>query len=205
MNQSEAGFRRMPCVSPDPAVKGAVPDADTIRLADGHEAFLQDFLPNNWRAASEISSELARSVEFLAWRDRCRAIDEVIWGQARQMLSNEEITAVINRLNHSHGACYSVLEYSTFCSAIVTAVVIQLKEPRFIRSPHHAMTFLLSRRKEHQDTATAWVSGDGDIESLQNAMSSLPGYAFLFMTLYSSDSAESFMARDAFWRAMLGG
>ena len=39
---------------------------------------------------------------------------------------------------------------------------------------------------------------------LQAQLTGLPGFAFMLLTLYPNDSAESFMARDAFWTALLG-
>ncbi|MCB2054442.1 MAG: hypothetical protein KDE35_09400 [Geminicoccaceae bacterium] len=174
-----------------------------IDLPHKHEAFLQDQLPHGWRLALDLSRDLVRRSEFLPWSDRARLLDDFVWQQARKMLSNEEITAVVNRLNHSHGGSYAVLEYATTCGAILTSVILQLKEAADLHSPHQAMAYLLSRDVEHQQVGTRWVRAYG-VDALQGAMSTLPGFAFLFLTAYANDSAESFMARDAFFAALLG-
>ncbi|MCB1969412.1 MAG: hypothetical protein KDG54_03295 [Geminicoccaceae bacterium] len=174
-----------------------------IQLPMKHEAFLQDQLPHGWEAARDRAAELVAQTEFLTWPDRAAVLDTFLWKRARTMLSNEEITAVINRLRHCQGGSYAVLEYATVCGSILTGVVLQLKEPGEIASPFHTLTFLLSRKVEHQQLGARWVQALGQ-KALEEAMSTLPGYAFMFLATYPNDSAESFMARDAFWAAMLG-
>ena len=168
-----------------------------------HETFVRDQLPHDWKSASEAAGELWRRSEFLTWNDRATILDEFVWSRARTMLSNEEITAVINRARHSHGGSYALLEYSTVCGVILTSVMLRLKEPHDICSPHHALSCLLSREPEHQRAGTEWVREAGP-QAIERALSRLPGYAFLLMSIYPNDSAECFMARDAFWAAMLG-
>lgn len=168
-----------------------------------HELFLKDQLPHGWQQARDIVGELAGRMEYLTWADRAAILDGFFWQRARSMLSNEEITAVINRLRHSQGGSWSILEYATVCSSILTGVLLQLKEPRDIASPFHAMALLLSRKTEHQQLAASWVRAMGH-DALEGTMNSMPGFAFMFLATYPNDSAESFMARDAFWAAMLG-
>ena len=174
-----------------------------IRVPNDCDEFLQDQLPNGWRSASTLASELARRLEFLPWPDRTRIIDEFIWMRARSMLSNEEITAVINRQPIAGGANHAILEYSTFCSALVSSILLLLHEEGPIRSAPEAMTFMLSRFEAHQEMARTWISEAGG-DPLQSTLARLPGYAFVVLTVYPNDSAESFLARDAFWQAMLG-
>ena len=169
------------------------------------DSFLKEIIPNHWRNAAHIALETAEATEFLTWSDRAARLDAVIWEQARFMLSNDQITAVINRLTHSHGHCYAVLEYSTFVSAVVSATLMRLDEQCTITSTHHALTLALSKVEEHQAKARDWMRSQNSVQPLECALSKLPGYSFALMTVYSSDTAESFIARDAFWRAMLGG
>lgn len=169
------------------------------------DEFLREIIPNHWRASADLAREIADNGEFLTWDDRAARLDAAIWEQARLMLSNDQITAVINRLNHSHGRCYAVLEYSTFVGATVSALLMRLEELPTIASTHHAFTCALSKMDEHQAGARTWIASQQDNVQLERTLSKLPGYSFALMTIYDNDTAESFMARDAFWRAMLGG
>ena len=174
-----------------------------VRPALTCEAFLKDQVPNGWRAAASYARRLSTRLQFLPWSDRVRLLDDFIWGEARRLLSNDEITAVINRQPYTLATSHAILEYTTMCSAVLTSVLILLDESGKADCPHHALVLLLSRETEHQDAAVDWVR-EGGFASLQAEMTFLPGFAFLYLAVYPNDSAESFMARDAFWTAMLG-
>jgi hypothetical protein len=174
-----------------------------VRPALTCEAFLKDQVPNGWRAAAGYARRLSTRLQFLPWSDRVRLLDDFIWGEARRLLSNDEITAVINRQPYTLATSHAILEYTTMCSAVMTSVLILLEESGRADCAHHALVLLLSRDTEHQDAAVDWVR-QGGFASLQAEMTSLPGFAFLYLAVYPNDSAESFMARDAFWTAMLG-
>lgn len=174
-----------------------------VRPGPGCEAFLKDQLPNGWQAAAGHSRRLANRLAFLPWPDRARLLDDFIWGEARRLLSNDEITAVINRQPYTLATSHAILEYTTMCSAVMTAVLVLLEESGGADCAHHALVLLLSRDTGHQDAAVDWVRRGG-FASLQAEMTTLPGFAFLYLAVYPNDSAESFMARDAFWTAMLG-
>jgi len=135
--------------------------------------------------------------------DRAQVLDDFVWTRARQMLSNEEITAVINRQRNQSEMTNTVFEFATYSSTIITSVILLLDEYPDVRCSSQALTFLLSRLAIHQDKALAWAEL-ATPNQLQERMAKLPGFAFLFLTIYPNDSAESFMARDAFWQAMLG-
>ncbi len=167
------------------------------------EDFLRDQVPNGWQAAAGHSRRLATRLTFLPWPDRARLLDDFIWGEARRLLSNDEITAVINRQPYTLATSHAILEYTTMCSAVMTAVLILLEEGGAAVSAQHALVLLLSRDTTHQQAAVDWVQ-KGGFASLQTEMTTLPGFAFLYLAVYPNDSAESFMARDAFWTAMLG-
>jgi hypothetical protein len=167
------------------------------------EAFLKDQVPNGWQAAADHSRRLAGQLAFLPWADRARLLDDFIWGEARRLLSNDQITAVINRQPCPLATSHAILEYTTMCSAVTTSVLILLGEGAEAACAHHALVLLLSRDTGHQEAAVDWVR-TGGFASLQDQMTTLPGFAFLYLAVYPNDSAESFMARDAFWTAMLG-
>ena len=174
-----------------------------VRPSPGCEAFLQDQVPNGWQAAAGQSRRLATRLAFLPWADRSRLLDDFIWGEARRLLSNDEITAVINRQPYTLATSHAILEYTTMCSAVMTSVLVLLDESGVADCAQHALVLLLSRETRHQEAAVDWVQ-KGGFASLQAEMTTLPGFAFLYLAIYPNDSAESFMARDAFWTAMLG-
>jgi hypothetical protein len=167
------------------------------------EAFLKDQVPNGWRVAAGQSRRLATRLAFLPWPDRARLLDDFVWSEARRLLSNDEITAVINRQPYTLATSHAILEYTTMCSAVLTSVLVLIEETGAATSAPHALILLLSRDPDHQEVAVDWVQ-KGGFASLQAEMTSLPGFAFLYLAIYPNDSAESFMARDAFWTAMLG-
>ena len=88
---------------------------------------------------------------------------------------------------------------------MLTGALAALAEADAVGSAPQALTFLLSRKQEHRDAATAWIAMPAATEALHAQLTTLPGFAFMLLTLYpDGNSAESFMARDAFWAAMLG-
>jgi hypothetical protein len=149
------------------------------------------------------ASRLARELQYLTWPDRASALDAWIWASARMMLSSDEVTAVINRQRQGRPETRRVAGFSTRCGAVVTALLAPLSEPRPVTCAPQALTLLLSHEDRHREAAIAWVRAAG-IAELEAQLSCLPGYAFLFLTIYPNDSAESFMARDAFRAAVLG-
>lgn len=167
--------------------------------------FLKEIIPNHWRTAYDLANEIALETEYLTWQDRAKRLDSAIWEQARLMLNNDQITAVINRLNHSHGRCYAVLEYATFVGAAVSALLMRFGSEPAITTPQQAMTMALSKLAQHQSAARDWLRQQNSAQPVETMLSTLPGFSFALLTIYDNDTAESFMARDAFWRAMLGG
>lgn len=174
-----------------------------MRLSPSCDAFLQDQVPNGWQDAAAHARRLATRLEYLPWADRMVQLDDFVWSEARRLLSNEEITAVINRQPYTLATSHAILEYATMCSAVITSILMLLEEGASARQPEEALALLLSRNAEHQEAALGWIQ-EGGFERLQTVMARLPGFAFLYLAVYPNDSAESFMARDAFWTAMLG-
>lgn len=169
------------------------------------EPFLREVIPDHWRSAAKLAKEIAASAQYLTWEESAYRLDAAIWEQARMMLSNDQITAIINRLNHSHGHCYAVVDYSSFVRASVTAITMQLGEAPIIANAHHALTLALSSSLPDQAAANGWIELNSADGALVPSLAKLPGYSFAMMAIYDNDTAASFMARDAFWRAMLGG
>ena len=78
-----------------------------------------------------------------------------------------------------------------------------LPETVRIDGPASALTYRLSTVRQHAEPAEAWLDGAG-FDSMPGELARRPGYSFLILTLSPNDSAESFIARDSFFAAMLG-
>ncbi len=167
------------------------------------QAALAAALPGCWRAALAAAEELARRVRYLSWPDRAKALDGYLWNEARARLSTDGVTAVVNRHAEVFRPGHPSGAYASWCTTVIGAVLTLLDEPHRPSCAEHALTLLLSRQPEHRDAADAWLV-EVTPEDLQRELARLPGYAFLLLTLYPNDCAESFVARDAFWMAMLG-
>ncbi|HMR29460.1 MAG TPA: hypothetical protein PKA13_00960 [Geminicoccaceae bacterium] len=160
--------------------------------------------PEAWRDARTEAAHLARRLQYLTWPDRARVLDEYLWERVRVALSSDLVTAVINRQCQSHPDAARVAAHAGYCSAVLTGALVTLAEGRGVGGVPHALALLLSQKQEHRDAAIAWIAETAATGALQAQLTRLPGFAFMLLTLYPNDSAESFMARDAFWAAMLG-
>ena len=80
---------------------------------------------------------------------------------------------------------------------------MQLDEPLGVADEGAALIHYFSAEPAHREAALEWI-GAGHHHGLASRLPAWPGCAFLLLILSPSDSAESFIARDAFWTAMLG-
>jgi hypothetical protein len=182
----------------------SVTTAEEHPAAAGPAAASGSAAPEAWRDARSEAARLARRLQYLTWPDRARALDEFLWERARLALSSEEVTAVINRQIQGHAQADRVAAYARYCSAVLTAMLAALAEAGPVGGAPQALTFLLSQKDEHREAAVGWIAATAATAILRAELTKLPGFAFMLLTLYPNDSAESFMARDAFWTAMLG-
>lgn len=164
---------------------------------------LRASLPGEWESALARARVLARQIEYLTWPDRAKCLDEFLFAEARARLDPETVTAVINRHAGIAGPRQPAGIYAAWCGTLLGAVLLLLDEPAEIRCPEHGLTCLLARQPELQEAATMWIDLHGE-SGLQEHLGRLPGYAFFLLAASPSDSARSFIARDAFWRAILG-
>lgn len=158
---------------------------------------------DDWQALRREAIALAQRLRFLPWEDRARVLDQYCWERAQQQLSLEEITGIVNRQARYLRDTPAVSRYADHASGTVAAALMALGESGNISSHTTALVHLVSGEPELQAPALAWLAAAGS-EGLRSVMAQLPGFAFLFLILYPNDSAESFMARDAFFAAMLG-
>ena len=84
----------------------------------------------------------------------------------------------------------------------MTAVLLELDEQHAVAGPQQALTYLLSREVAFARAAAAWTARFG-MAPIERALVELPGYALVLLAASPNDTAERFMARDAFWTAVM--
>lgn len=167
------------------------------------EAFLKAQMPLGWKSVRGPTLELAQRLRPLPWPERLRVLDAFFWEKAQMLLTTTQITAVINRQVHVTKPTSAVSAYATAYSTLTAAVLLLLAEPAEPGGIDHALVLLVSRDVDHQDAARHWLSAHVGLD-IVDPLSRLPGLAFLLLTCSTNDTFESFVARDAFWTAMLG-
>lgn len=192
MRRSQTHFQRTaPAAAP-----GGTALADVERVA-------RERAGEEWREVYEAARDLAERLRFLPWQDRARQLDAWCWQRAQTQLSLEQITGIVNRQARFLRETPAARIFADRTSGVVAGTIFGLGEAGRISCHSAALIHLLSGEPVLQQPAVAWLAAAGS-EGLATAMAQLPGFAFLFLVLYPNDSAESFMARDAFFAAMLG-
>jgi hypothetical protein len=174
--------------------------------------FLQRVLPDSWRFAHQMTLDLARQVDCLAWPGRAEAFDTYFLRQAEAMLRPRGLTELV----HGHPVLgVDVLEaarsrlapdertarFARWSRSIVAAVLLELDETAEVTNAHHALTYLLSGELSLAKAAASWTVARG-MGPVEQALRDLPGYALVLLAASPNDTAERFMARDAFWAAV---
>jgi hypothetical protein len=165
--------------------------------------YLRGAIPAEWNRAASVAAAIAARARYLPWQDRAGAFDEFFWAEARRRLATDDITAIVNRQGAKLAGPERIDAYGRFCGAVTAAVLLQLDEPARVADEAAALIHSFSLEPSHRDAALDWIGG-GNHLGLAGRLASWPGCAFLLLILSPSDSAESFLARDAFWAAMLG-
>jgi hypothetical protein len=164
---------------------------------------LRGILPEGWDEALDMVGELTEEMRYLPWADRAKAFDRFFWAAAKSRLTTEDVTAIVNRQSGSVSDPARVEAYTRYCRAVVTATLLSLDDSRSCDDEAAALVHYFSLDRTHQEAAVEWI-GNGHQVELEGRLPNWPGCAFLLLILSPSDSAESFLARDAFWAAMLG-
>ena len=165
--------------------------------------YLRGEVPTEWDRAADAAARLAKTGRYLPWEDRAHAFDEFYWAEAKRRLATEDVTAIVNRQSAKLVGPDRVEAYRRFCLAVTTAALLQLDEPVRVEDEAAALVYFFSHHDPYHDAAVTWI-GEGHHLGLAGRLAAWPGCAFLLLILSPSDSAESFLARDAFWAAMLG-
>ena len=142
-------------------------------------------------------------MRYLPWTDRAQRVDEYCWSEAKRRLSTEVVTAVVNRQLQHVADPATLTEYTRHCQATITAALLILDDAKSIDSEPAAILNYLSLEPSHREAAAEWIA-EGRHEPAFRRLATWPGCAFLLLAISPTDCAESMLARDAFWAAMLG-
>jgi hypothetical protein len=171
--------------------------------------FLQRTLPDSWRFAHQMAIDLVRQLEFLAWSDRADAFDTYFLRQAEAMLRPQGLTELLGGTpappdgeQTTRDLEERLVRFRAWSRAIVTAVLLDLDERAEVVNSYQALTYLLTRHVPFARAAAAWAAGAG-MTPIQQALCELPGYALVLLATSPNDTVERFMARDAFWTAVM--
>jgi hypothetical protein len=183
-------------------VRAAPPEAGSARR------FLQRVMPHNWRFAHHVAADLVRQVEYLPWAGRVEMFDTYFLRQAEAMLRPKGLTALVGgpsppseRLEPQQlELCCG--RFADWSRTMVTAVLLDLDERIEVMSAEQGLTYLLSRDLGYTKAAAVWTTFHG-MSAIVQALHRLPGYALVLLAATPSDTAERFMARDAFWAAVM--
>ena len=175
--------------------------------------FLQRVLPDSWRFAHQMTLDLARQVEYLAWPGRAEAFDTYFLRQAEAMLRPRGLTELVHGHPVPRAGVVEVarisptqderaIRFARWGRSIVAAVLLELDETAEVTNAHHALTYLLTGELSLAKAAASWTVGRG-MGLVEQALRGLPGYALVLLAASPNDTAERFMARDAFWAAVM--
>ena len=156
-----------------------------------------------------MATELARQMRHLAWRDRAEVLDAHFLRQAEAMLRPQTVDELIGRSPAPvwpHPATAEVdartTRFADWSRGVVTAVLLDLDETPVIGVPEQAVTYMLAQHLSFARAAASWAAVEGRA-SLAAALGELPGYALVLLAASPNDTAERFLARDAFWTAVV--
>lgn len=169
---------------------------------------LQQILPAGWRFAHQVTQDLISQIEHLAWPDRADKLDSYFTQQADGMLDRKRMDAllgsrlaVVSDLTGPSAPDDLASDFSIWCRAITTAIMLDLERCCEVKEPTQALTYMVARDWQFAKSAASWIAENG-MAPVADALKSLPGYAMVLLATSPNDTAERFIARDAFWQAV---
>lgn len=163
-------------------------------------------MPESWRFAHQMALDLVRQVEFLPWPGRADAFDTYLVRQAEALLRAKGLTELVNGTPTDGIDLVTRQEraarFASWSRATITAVLIDLNEPATVTGPFQALTYLLGQELTLAKAAAGWTARHS-MEPIGEALRFLPGYALVLLAASPNDTAERFLARDAFWTAVM--
>ena len=165
-------------------------------------------LPDSWRFAQQMAVDLVRQLEYLDWAGRAETFDTYFLRQAEAMLRPAGLTELISG---QRPRCDSIparrleeraTRFANWSRAIVSAVLLDLSEREEVDNPKQALTYLVSGELRLAKAAALWTA-EHSMAPVEKALRELPGYTLVLLAASPNDTAERFMARDAFWAAVM--
>jgi hypothetical protein len=174
------------------------------RAFERSTAYLQRHLDGGWTDAEANAEVLSDELADRDWSARATAIDWFLWKLGTKMLDERETEAVIDRDLGAIRASATIADYVETARHTLAAALMRLDDdPAAVNDAYQAVVFALSPLAVHRMAFDRWM-GEATIEGFAWAWRDLPGHSFLAMAAQDDDSAVAMLARDAFWRMMLG-
>ena len=171
--------------------------------------YLRRRLPDSWRFAQQMAADLVRQLEHLAWDGRAEILDAYLLRQADAMLPPHGLSELIGGSGRLPAVEIGVStlepqveQFVRWSRAIIVAVLLKLDEPGEVTGAEHALTYLLAGDRRFAKAAGRWATSHG-VAPIRTQLRDLPGYALVLLAGSPNDTAERFMARDAFWTAVM--
>jgi hypothetical protein len=175
--------------------------------ASGAKRYLRRVLPHSWRFAQHVAADLVRQVEYLPWSGRVEMLDTYFLRQAEAMLRPRGLTGLVGGPSppdeplEPHQLERHCGRFADWSRMMVTAVLLDLNERVEVMGAEQALTYLLTQDLGYTKAAAVWTTFHG-MSAIVHTLRRLPGYALVLLAASPSDTAERFLARDAFWAAV---
>lgn len=174
------------------------------RAFERSTAYLQRHLDEGWTDAEANAEVLSDELAHRDWPARATAIDWFLWKLGTKMLDEHEAETVIDRDLAAIRASAGIDAYVQTARHTLAAALMRLDDnPAEVADPYQAVVFALSPLAVHRMAFDTWMVGAA-LERFAGTWRDLPGHSFLAMAAQGDDSAIAMLARDAFWRMMLG-
>jgi hypothetical protein len=174
------------------------------RAFERSTAYLRRHLDDGWTDAEANAEVLSDELADRDWPARATAIDWFLWKLGTRMLDERQAEAVIDRDHGTVRASAGIDAFVDTARHTLAAALMRLDDdPAQVTSPYQAVVFALSPLAVHRMAFDAWMV-DASPDAFACAWRELPGHSFLAMAAHHEDSAIAMLARDAFWRMMLG-
>jgi hypothetical protein len=164
-------------------------------------------LPHSWRFAQHVAADLVRQVEYLPWSGRVEMLDTYFLRQAEAMLRPRGLSGLVGGPSspdeplEPHQLERHCGRFADWSRMMVTAVLLDLNERIEVMGAEQALTYLLTQDLGYTKAAAVWTTFHG-MSAIVQTLHRLPGYALVLLAASPSDTAERFLARDAFWAAV---
>jgi len=159
---------------------------------------------DGWTDAQANAEVMAAELASLGWPARAAALDWFLWQLAGKLVDDDVAAAAIERRPRGRAASASLAAFVETAHRTIAATLLKLDDdPSVVTHPHQAVVFAVSPLAVHRMAFDRWAGRVATVD-LAAAWRELPGHAFLALAVDDADGAVSMLARDAFWRTVLG-